>query len=299
MLHEIRTSSGMFLSPDEDPLVAAVQQRVADFTMLPHENQEAMQVLNYKVGQRYGAHMDTFEAKDLGADSGGQRAATALLFLNEPKGGGETAFPSVPSDATSGEEWSACARGSLAHKPRTGDLIVFWNLRPDGSIDLGATHEACPVTEGEKWSAPLWCVRAGVPGGRVCGGAAPFDGDASSWAAAGSTSARSGRARRWRAPRPTARWRRTTTRAWTRTRAAAPGPRRASASATQRRVRVRRPFDADCSFWVLLNGSSSDVYARPRCCPAVAGLQFMIGVPGQFRGRCRVACAACPHPRSS
>ena len=63
----------------------------------------------------------------------------------------------------SGPEWSECARHALAHKPRVGDMVLFWSLKPDGEIDMGATHTACPVIRGEKWSAPLWMrqVRGG------------------------------------------------------------------------------------------------------------------------------------------
>ena len=69
--------------------------------------------------------------------------------------GGETVFPNVAA-TNEGPGWSACARDALAHKPKTGDLILFWSLTPAGEIDPGTTHTACPVTRGEKWSAPLW-----------------------------------------------------------------------------------------------------------------------------------------------
>lgn len=69
--------------------------------------------------------------------------------------GGETVFPNVAAENT-GPGWSACARHALAHKPQTGDLILFWSLDAAGEVDMGTTHTACPVLKGEKWSAPLW-----------------------------------------------------------------------------------------------------------------------------------------------
>ena len=52
---QIRTSSGMFLEPSQDATVAAIQLRIAELSMLPVENQEAMQVLHYGLAEKYGA----------------------------------------------------------------------------------------------------------------------------------------------------------------------------------------------------------------------------------------------------
>ena len=160
VVDQIRTSSGTFLAPNQDEVLAAIQMRVAELSMLPQENQEALQVLHYGLSEKYGAHMDTFfDARHIGEENGGQRAATALMFLNEPEEGGETVFPNVAA-TNDGPGWSPCAREALAHKPKTGDLILFWSLTPTGEIDPGTTHTACPVIRGEKWSAPLW-IRQG------------------------------------------------------------------------------------------------------------------------------------------
>ena len=171
VVDQIRTSSGTFLAPNQDDVLAAIQMRVAELSMLPQENQEALQVLHYGLSEKYGAHMDTFfDARHIGEENGGQRAATALMFLNEPEEGGETVFPNVAA-TNDGPGWSPCAREALAHKPKTGDLILFWSLTPTGEIDPGTTHTACPVIRGEKWSAPLWIRQARLTccGGCVCG----------------------------------------------------------------------------------------------------------------------------------
>jgi hypothetical protein len=45
-------------------------------------------VLHYGLSEKYGAHMDTFfDARHIGENDGGQRIATALMFLNEPEEG--------------------------------------------------------------------------------------------------------------------------------------------------------------------------------------------------------------------
>lgn len=46
---QIRTSTGTFLAPGFDPIVSAIEHRLAQLVMLPVENQEAMQVLHYAV----------------------------------------------------------------------------------------------------------------------------------------------------------------------------------------------------------------------------------------------------------
>ena len=55
VLHDIRTSTGTFLRPLQDAIVAAVQQRIAELSLIPIENQEAMQVLHYGLNEQYGA----------------------------------------------------------------------------------------------------------------------------------------------------------------------------------------------------------------------------------------------------
>ena len=40
----VRTSSGMFIQKKADPVIAAIEQRIAEWTFLPIANQEAMQV---------------------------------------------------------------------------------------------------------------------------------------------------------------------------------------------------------------------------------------------------------------
>lgn len=50
-------STGTFLAPAYDSVIAEIEHRIAELTMLPIENQEAMQVLHYGIGEKYGAHM--------------------------------------------------------------------------------------------------------------------------------------------------------------------------------------------------------------------------------------------------
>jgi hypothetical protein len=51
----IRTSSGMFLRRGQDDIISAVEQRIAEWTLLPVEHGEGLQVLRYNNGQKYDA----------------------------------------------------------------------------------------------------------------------------------------------------------------------------------------------------------------------------------------------------
>ncbi|CAI5482235.1 unnamed protein product, partial [Closterium sp. Yama58-4] len=152
---EIRTSSGAFLNKGEDAVMKAVEQRISEWTFLPLQNQEALQVLRYTQGQKYEPHVDYFH-DPVNTQRGGHRYATVLMYLNNVTLGGETVFPKVKDESPKDETWSDCAKGFLAVKPEKGDALLFFNLHPDGTPDPASLHYACPVVHGVKWSAPKW-----------------------------------------------------------------------------------------------------------------------------------------------
>lgn len=45
MVSEVRTSSGMFLNRGHDEVVAGIERRIAEWTLLPEGNGEGLQVL--------------------------------------------------------------------------------------------------------------------------------------------------------------------------------------------------------------------------------------------------------------
>ncbi|CAN4082538.1 unnamed protein product [Withania somnifera] len=154
---EVRTSSGAFLLKAQDEVVANVEARIATWTFLPEENGEEIQILHYEHGQKYEPHYDFFMDK-INQDIGGHRVATVLMYLSDVERGGETVFPrseaeeSQPKD----DDWSDCAKGGYAVKPRKGDALLFFSLHPNATTDSFSLHGSCPVIEGEKWSATKW-----------------------------------------------------------------------------------------------------------------------------------------------
>ncbi|CAI7778109.1 unnamed protein product, partial [Closterium sp. NIES-53] len=150
---DVRTSFGTFLDYQQDDVIKAIEQRLAAWTFLPVENQEAMQVLRYQEGQKYEAHHDFFEKE---GQQGGHRYATVLMYLTEGLMGGETVFPDAKDPVEKDDTWSECGKQGVAAKPIKGDALLFFSLTPSAELDLKSLHAGCPVISGEKWSATKW-----------------------------------------------------------------------------------------------------------------------------------------------
>ncbi|PRQ38037.1 putative procollagen-proline dioxygenase [Rosa chinensis] len=151
---KVRTSSGMFLSPQEKkfPMIQAIEKRISVYSQVPIENGELIQVLRYEKDQYYKPHHDYF-SDTFNLKRGGQRVATILMYLSDNVEGGETYFPM----AGSGE----CSCGGkvvkgMSVKPTKGDAVLFWSMGLDGQSDPNSIHAGCEVLAGEKWSATKW-----------------------------------------------------------------------------------------------------------------------------------------------
>ncbi|RZJ21409.1 MAG: 2OG-Fe(II) oxygenase [Haliea sp.] len=141
-VHADRTSDGMFFTRGENPVVAAVEARIAKLLGWPLENGEGLQVLRYGPGAEYKPHYDYFDPAEPGTQSilkrGGQRVATLVMYLQEPLSGGATVFPDI----------------RLQVAPRRGSAVFFsYSQAHPCSQTL---HGGLPVVEGEKWIATKW-----------------------------------------------------------------------------------------------------------------------------------------------
>ncbi|XP_078435442.1 2-oxoglutarate (2OG) and Fe(II)-dependent oxygenase superfamily protein [Wolffia australiana] len=161
-LSDVRTSSGTFIRKAQDSIVKGIEEKIAAWTFLPYENGEDIQVLRYEHGQKYDPHHDYF-TDPVNILRGGHRIATVLMYLSNVDKGGETVFPSVQpqeglrrSAQEEDHDLSDCGRQGIAVKPRKGDALLFFSLRPDAVPDELSLHAGCPVIKGEKWSATKW-----------------------------------------------------------------------------------------------------------------------------------------------
>lgn len=127
-------SSAGFPFVMEDPVLHAINRRIAAATGTTYEQGEPLQVLRYQPGEEYKLHSDALPP------GGEQRVTTLLVTLGEDFAGGETAFPRL------GLTW----RGEI------GEALVFPNVDVAGQPELQVWHAGTPVTRGTKFLLSKW-----------------------------------------------------------------------------------------------------------------------------------------------
>lgn len=134
----IRSSTNAgFPFVSEDPVLHAINRRIAAATSTSYEQGEPLQVLSYAPGQQYKLHSDAFSG-DVN-----QRVVTFLVYLNADYQGGETFFPDL----------------KLQVRGEPGEGLLFRNTRDDGTPHPLARHAGLPVTQGRKLLLSKW-IRA-------------------------------------------------------------------------------------------------------------------------------------------
>ena len=140
---EYRTSYSGNPPPDH-PLMVEVDRRIREVVGIQKELGETIQGQRYAVGQQFKPHWDYFiPGEDYYAKTqqvGGQRTWTAMAFLNEPEAGGYTRFTAV----------------DVAVRPRTGNLLIWNNLTPEGEPNEKSMHQGSPVEAGLKYVVTKW-----------------------------------------------------------------------------------------------------------------------------------------------
>ncbi|MCB0967394.1 MAG: 2OG-Fe(II) oxygenase [Ilumatobacter sp.] len=140
-----RTGQVAWVKHDEDAIVRGLVARVSDLVAVPADHAENLQVIHYGETQEYQSHFDAWDIEtDKGKEKtarGGNRAVTALLYLNEVDGGGGTGFPKL----------------DLEVEAIPGRMVIFHNLYEGYSTrHRKSLHGGLPVTAGEKWACNLW-----------------------------------------------------------------------------------------------------------------------------------------------
>lgn len=139
---DFRTSQTADL-PGDDPLVASVYRRLADYAGLDIRHGELLQGQRYTVGQQFKLHTDYFEPTGLDyfphTADGGQRSWTMMVYLDEPRAGGATRFPHLGKTI----------------QPETGKLVA-WNNLKDGTPNQMTLHAGLPVRAGVKHVITAW-----------------------------------------------------------------------------------------------------------------------------------------------
>ena len=127
-----------------DAFISKVEARMSDVLGIDNTYAETMQGQRYQVGQEFKAHHDFFHpTQDYWAHegrSGGQRSWTAMIFLNEPEEGGATEFPHL----------------GLGVRPQAGMMLIWNNVKPDGTLNYKTLHTGTPVVRGVKHVITKW-----------------------------------------------------------------------------------------------------------------------------------------------
>ena len=138
-----RTSETCDLDPN-DPAVAELKHRITALTGLDPTHGEPMQGQRYAVGQEFKAHTDHFEPQGRDFERycsvAGQRTWTVMMYLNDVEAGGATRFKAIEKIV----------------QPETGKLLLWNNLRPNGTPNPSTLHHAMKVRAGTKYVITQW-----------------------------------------------------------------------------------------------------------------------------------------------
>lgn len=138
-----RTSSTCDL-PAEDPDVAALAAKLAEFSGIDPRHGEPLQGQRYEVGQEFKAHTDYFEPRGPEFEKycavPGQRTWTFMIYLNDVDAGGATRFKVIDKVV----------------QPERGKMVCWNNRRPDGSPNPVTLHHAMKVRSGLKYVITQW-----------------------------------------------------------------------------------------------------------------------------------------------
>jgi prolyl 4-hydroxylase len=127
-----------------DPLVAALDAKLAWISGIDPAHGEPLQGQRYAPGQEFKPHTDFFEPDGEDFQTfcavSGQRSWTFMVYLNAVTWGGHTDFPAID-------------RG---FRPRTGALLAWNNRLADGSVNPATMHHGMKVRRGVKYVITRW-----------------------------------------------------------------------------------------------------------------------------------------------
>ena len=139
-----RTSTTWFLNYRTMPTLLAKLTNLFNITL---EQCEEPQIVRYCSGEEFSWHYD--EVPTVQLNNGGQRIATALVYLNslkENRGGG-TVFRDLKSPGNGKEQ--------LTMRPKQGSLLLFFPAFGDGTTDDRTLHKG-EIALDTKRVAQIW-----------------------------------------------------------------------------------------------------------------------------------------------
>jgi len=132
-----RTSKTLFLDKGHDQIIKNIEKRASEYSNIPIDNIENIQIVKYEPGEFYKEHYDSFE--DNYAKKNGQRVVTFFVYLNDDFEGGTTYFPKLNKN----------------FKGNPGDAF-FWINTINGKIDKRTLHSGTKLLSGTKYGMNIW-----------------------------------------------------------------------------------------------------------------------------------------------
>ncbi|MFD1610783.1 prolyl hydroxylase family protein [Sphingomonas tabacisoli] len=127
-----------------DERIRAIDLRICGLMGMDERQGETLQGQRYAPGQYFLNHHDFFHTDQAywpdQEKAGGQRTWTAMIYLNQPEAGGDTAFLSA----------------GLRVPPRAGMLLMWNNMDANGAPNIYASHEGSKVEAGVKYIVTKW-----------------------------------------------------------------------------------------------------------------------------------------------
>lgn len=138
-----RTSYSGDVDP-HDPFVKKIERRIDDLLGVEPSWGETVQGQRYMPGQEFKPHHDWFHPNtsywERESTKGGQRAYTAMIYLNNVEAGGSTDFDEL----------------GMSIEPKEGVLLLWNNALEDGMPNRATLHAGTPVASGVKYVVTKW-----------------------------------------------------------------------------------------------------------------------------------------------
>ena len=141
-----------------------IEERAAALVRLSNDEQEPIQIVRYKSGEKYSYHTDFTNPPGFSPNT--NRLLTLLVFLTDVENGGETHFPLADNNASESgfkptDSFCDLTQG-VSVAPKMGDALLWYNMQPANqgvtllSKETRALHAGCAVHSGTKMAANFW-----------------------------------------------------------------------------------------------------------------------------------------------
>jgi prolyl 4-hydroxylase len=131
------TAQQDWFSQELNDKLAEIEHKLSELFDTKTAHLENWQATRYGDGDKFDYHVDCGLWKRA---KGGERRRSILLFLDTPRKGGATHFRAL----------------NLKIKARTGRLLVWNNLLPNGNCNYNMIHSGQAVLEGTKTTLVTW-----------------------------------------------------------------------------------------------------------------------------------------------